>query len=245
MSRFTKLFAVVAATLSIQACSMTPSSPDAASTAPSRPDIEPLKASAVHEGTDLKIKLTGDAFTTQYVSGDIQELVIGLYDLNPGDAVDPDSPLRFAFSLGGLIKTNDGPALSMLGGANTLPYFASIRTLVNQAADTALTQNGRYMIRHFTKDAPGGFTSPITGLSVTFYNIPDGNYKVFAAAVKNGVFIGRDVQTFAFNASDRIYYHGSSGSSYVDVPALCLQLDPNPDIYSDVGIHDNHTTPSF
>ncbi|GEM_PF-5230613 len=247
MSRITFLIAALAGTLAIQACAFNP--PSAPTTNQSGPSIEPSAQSATRTGTDIRVSLEGTRYATQYVSGDIEEILIGLYDVNPGNPVDPDANLNFAFSIGGWMKTDNAAPYQMAGMEYPLPYFDDIRYLVDQLADSPNYEfhNGRYMIRHLTK-AGGGYTSPSVHEGVTFYNIPDGNYKIFAAAIKNGVIIGRDVEGLEFDASDRVFYQGNSGASYVRanlVPVLCLELDPNPDVPTNVGIHDDESTPSF
>lgn len=247
MSRVPGLIAVLSGTLVLQACSL--GSPGTSSSPPSLPGIEPLPVSATQTGTDIQVSLQGTTYETQYVSGDIQELLIGLYDTNPGNPVDPDSSRNFAFSIGGWLKTDNAAASRFAGVEYPVPYFDDVRYLVGQDIDdpTHRLQNGRYMIRRLTK-AGGGFTSPTVHEAVTFYNIPDGNYKVFAVAVKNQSLIGRDVKPLAFNASDRVFYSGRSGRSYLPphrVPVLCLRLDPNPDLTSHVGISDDGSTPNF
>lgn len=251
MPRTTILLAALAGTLAVTACSI--NAPQAATTpnAPlSLPGIEPLSPSAVQKGTDVKVSLQGSTFATQYVSGDIEEILIGLYDTNPGNPVDPDREKQFAFSLGGWVKTDNNPAQSFRGVEYPWAFFDDVRYLCGQDIDEPTKmklQNGRYMIRHLTK-AGSGFTSPTVAQHVTFYNIPDGNYRLFAIAVKNGAIIGRDVQTFDFNASHRKFYAGNSGASYVDptrVPELCLVLDPNPDVKTTTNIHDSDETPHF
>lgn len=246
MIRATSMIVALALSVALQACSQ--QGPNTAKADLGSPSIEPLPLAVTPTGTDIQVKLETPAYAAQYVSGDIAEIVVGLYDSGlTGNPVDPDSSRRFAFALGGILKTDGQAAVSMLGQENPLPYFGAIRALVDQAADTGARQNGRYMIRHLTK-AGGGFTTPTNGGGVTFYNIPDGTYKLFAAAVKNGVFIARDVQDLAFDASNRVFYQGNTGASYVDpavVPTLCLKLDPNPDVQSEVGLHDSESKPGF
>ncbi len=247
MSRISFLVAAIAGTLAIQACAV--QSPSASSSNLSLPGIEPVAASATQTGTDVTVSLAGTSYATQYVSGDIEEILIGLYDTNPGNPVNPDSAANFAFSIGGWLKTDNAAAHRFTGVEYPVPYFDDVRYLCGQDIDdpTYQLQNGRYMIRRLTK-AGGGFTSPTVHQAVTFYNIPDGNYKVFAVAAKSGVLIGRDVKPLDFDASDRVFYSGNSGRSYVRtnlVPVLNLVLDPNPDVESHVGIEDDGAKPNF
>jgi hypothetical protein len=241
------LLAALAGTLVLQACAFTPNT---ATTNVSAPGIEPVASAVMQTGTDLKVSLEGTRFATQYVSGDIEEILIGIYDTNPGNPVNPDGPLNFAFSLGGWWKTDAAAGYNFTGVEYPLPCFDTVRYLVGQDIDEPtqmMLQNGRYMVRHLTKTG-GGFTSPTVYQNTTFYNIPDGNYKLFAVAIKNGVVIGRDVEPLNFDASDRVFYNGNTGRSYVNpniVPVLCLDLDPNPDVNSHVGIHDNTDTPNY
>lgn len=245
-TRVPMLLAALAGTLVLQACAFTPNT---ATTSNRMPGIEPVASATTQTGTDLKVSLEGTRFATQYVSGDIEEILIGIYDTNPGNPVDPDSPNPWAFSLGGWWKTDAAAAYQLNNTEYPLPCFDTVRYLVGQDIDdpSYQLQNGRYMVRHLTK-AGGGFTSPTVYQNTTFYNIPDGNYKLYAVAIKNGVVIGRDVETLNFDASDRVFYSGNTGRSYVNpsiVPVLCLDLDPNPDVTSHVGIHDNEDLPNY
>jgi len=251
MPRQTLILAALAGTLAITACSF--NGPQMATTpdAPvSRPGIEPVASAFTQTGTDVKVSLQGTTFEAQYVSGDIQAILIGLYDTQTGNPVDPDSTQPFAFSLGGWIKTDNAAAYQINDTEYPWPFFDDVRFLCGQDIDEPTRtelQNGRYMIRHLTK-AGGGFTSPTAYQNVTFYNIPDGDYKLFAVAIKDGAIIGRDVESFSFNASHRMFYSGNSGASYVDparVPELCLVLDPNPDVKTKTNIHDSEETPNF
>lgn len=251
MHRPALIIAALAGTLAITACSFNgPNAATAPNSPVSRPGIEPVASTVTQKGTDLKVSLQGSTFATQYVSGDIEEILIGLYDLNPGNPVNPDALDPFAFSLGGWIKTDNSPAHQFHDVEYPWGFFDDVRYLCGQDVDEPTMtqlQNGRYMIRHLTKTG-GGFTSPTAYQNVTFYNIPDGNYRLFAVAVKNGAIIGRDVETFSFDASHRKFYSGNSGASYVDparVPELCLVLDPNPDVNTNTNIHDSDETPNF
>ena len=171
----------------------------------------------------VKVTFSTSGMKVQYLTSDIQELLVGIYREGT------------SFATGGIYQKDGAAATSV---SNALPtalsagLMAEIRGIVG---DTGSVNNG-YMIRHLTT----GFTT--TNQTVNFYNIPDNTgYKYFVAAVKNGVTIGRNVQSFTVAPELRV---GPPGFSSIPLTAT-FTLDPDPTVNTTTTINNNPHHPGF
>lgn len=216
------------AALALTACATTP--PTSPTTSNGLASFAP--GAQAPTGSHVTVKLNA-ARTTQYMEWEIEDFVVGVYDADPGEL----SPWVFgpyAFSPDGFFKRDSNPPSTVLAGltAGYLPYMQELRDLVGNTDGN----NARFMIRQLTSggDFQGG---PVT---VDFHNLPDGNYKLFAAAAKSGVLIGRTVTNLDVDASYRI-----PGTYDMPTQQLAVVLEPNPNVPTETTIYSNYTPPTF
>lgn len=191
----------------------------------------------------FNFKTTG--YRVQYAVSDVNVLIVGLY--NTTDIVFGNYGLYYEIANGtiGGCPIHVPPS----GGAivqGLLDYFGAVQTAVEGAPDTS--SFGHYMIRSLSngQDKQNPYTTtplPMTSNPIEFYAIPDGVYKVFAAAIRDDHVIGLAVSPpFDVNPAAR---QNPDLNTPVIAPPLSITLDPDPAVSTTTTITPTDATPSF